>query len=173
MAAVPVPIATPVAAGTVVAALEQVGATHVVTVPDTHQRTVMEALDAGAIPVVRATTEDDVLAICAGLWMGGARPVALIQQLGLFASVNALRAFTHDQGVPLAILAGMYGRDVDRPVAENEASAVALCLPLLEALGLRTVLVDRAEEAPAIAPALAAAFAESVTSIVLLGAPTT
>jgi sulfopyruvate decarboxylase TPP-binding subunit len=168
-----VSVATPVDAATVVDALDALDATHVVTVPDTHQRTVMELLDQRQVPVVRAATEDDVLAICAGLWMGGRRPVALIQQLGLFASVNALRAFTHDQHVPLAIVAGMYGRDVGLPVEEDPASAVRLCLPLLDALGLRALLVDRAADAPAIAPALAAAFEESVTSVVLLGAPTT
>jgi sulfopyruvate decarboxylase TPP-binding subunit len=166
------PVAVPVAASTALTALEDLGTTHVVTVPDTHQKTVMTALDASSIPVVRAATEDDVLAICAGLWMAGHRPVALIQQLGLFASANALRAFTHDQRVPLAILAGLYGRDVEQTVEDDAASAVRLCVPLLEALGVRSVLVDHPGQADRILPGLTAAFAEQCTSVVLLGAPT-
>ena len=167
-------VATPVAAADVVNVLAEIGATHVVTVPDTHQRTVMAALDASTMPVVRAATEDDVLAICAGLWMAGETPVALIQQLGLFASVNALRAFTHDQGVPLAVLAGLYGRDVEAAVAsDGQPSAVRLCMPLLDALRIRWTLVDRSEDVTRIGPALSAAFADECTSVVLLGAPTT
>lgn len=167
------PVATAIEAPVVLAALTGVGATHVVTVPDTHQKSVMIALDGSDIPVVRAATEDDALAICAGLWMAGHRPVALIQQLGLFASVNALRAFTHDQSVPLAILAGMYGRDVDVTVEENRGSAVNLCLPLLDTLGIRSVLVEGPDDGHLIEPSLAAAFDEICTSVVLLGAPTT
>lgn len=165
-------VATPVEAPVAIAALVGIGATHVVTVPDTHQKTVMSALEETDIPVVRAATEDDVVAICAGLWMAGQRPVALIQQLGLFASVNALRAFTHDQGVPLAILAGMYGRDVEKTVEADPGSAVNLCLPLLDILGIRHALVESMDDAAAIETGLAAAFDDTCTSAVLLGAPT-
>lgn len=166
-------VAESIAAEVVLDALEAIGTTHVVTVPDTHQKTVMELLDErGAPPVVRAATEDDVLGICAGLWMAGHRPVALIQQLGLFASVNALRAFTHDQNVPLAILAGMYSRDVTRPVEDAQPSAVRLCLPLLDTLGCRYALVDGPEGEHHIESTLAAAFDEQITSVAILGAPT-
>lgn len=166
------PIATPVDARVIIEALEEAGATHIVIVPDTHQKTVLDLLDDHPLPVIRATTEDDVMGICAGLWMTGARPIALIQQLGLFASVNALRAFTHDQGVPLAILAGLYGRDVESSVSEDGASAVRLCTPLLDALDIDWVLVESVDQADRIAPALAAAFDGPRSSAVLLGAPT-
>ena len=165
-------VALPIAAPVVLSAIETVGFTHVAIVPDTHQRTVLELIDETSLPVVRAATEDDVLAICAGLWMGGAKPLALIQQLGLFASVNALRAFTHDQRVPLAILAGMYGRDVAQPVDEDPASAVRLCLPLLDSIGVKHTLVDTPADEHLIAPELQRAFDEPCTSAVLLGAPT-
>jgi hypothetical protein len=98
--------------------------------------------------------------------------VALIQQLGIFASVNALRAFTHDQGVPLAILAGLYGRDVDVAPEDDTASAVRLCIPLLDALEIDWTLVESGEEADQIGPGLAHAFDDQCTSVVLLGAPT-
>jgi sulfopyruvate decarboxylase TPP-binding subunit len=165
-------IATGLDAGTVLEAIKGAGTTHVVTVPDTHQRTVMAALDDTEIPVLRAATEEQVLGICAGLWMSGHQPLALIQQLGLFASVNALRAFTHDQRIPLPILAGLYGRDVTRSVEDNVGSAIRLCIPLLHSLGIRTVLVDGAHDEHLIRPGLSAAYDEGITSAVLLGAPT-
>jgi sulfopyruvate decarboxylase TPP-binding subunit len=167
------PSASPLAAAIVVDAIREVGATHVVTVPDTTLRTVLRELDATTgIPVVRVATEDDVLGVCAGLWMTGQKPIALIQQLGLFASVNALRAFTHDHCVPLAILAGLYGRDVRRPVDVDQPSAVRLCIPLLDVLGVRWALIEGPDDEKAIAAGLAAAFDERCTSAVLIGATT-
>lgn len=167
-------VATGLSAHAVLEALEASRISHVVTVPDTHQRTVLELLDGRAHPpVVRAATEDDVLGICAGLWMGGARPVALIQQLGIFACVNALRGLTHDLAVPLAVLAGMYGREPELAVEASPKSSVRLCLPVLDALEITGVLVDDPGDAHVIALALSRAFEQGGAHVVLLGAPTT
>jgi sulfopyruvate decarboxylase TPP-binding subunit len=167
-------LATGVPAEAVVAALRAAGATHVVVVPDTHQRTVLELLDhGGEIPVVRCAAEDDVFGVCAGLWLAGARPVAVIQQLGIYAGANALRGMVHDQRVPLAILAGLYGRDVGTPLAEDPTPAVRLCTPVLDALEIPWRLVAGPEDADVIARELAAAFQERRAAAVLLGAPTT
>lgn len=158
---------------TVVDALERVAATHVVTVPDTNQATVLERLDAsGQASVLRAATEDDVLGICAGLWLAGQRPIALIQQLGIFASVNALRGLVHDLSVPLAILASLYGRDVGLPPEESLKSSVRLCIPLLDALEVRWVLVESPADSERIAETFAWVFEEHRAAAVLLGAPT-
>lgn len=165
-------VATAIEAAVVLEAVTAVGFTHVVTVPDTNQKTVIDALEEGPLPVLRAAAEDDVAGVCAGLWMAGARPLALIQQLGLFAGVNAIRGVTHDMGIPLAVLAGMYGRDTDLAIEDDPGSAVRLCLPLLDALQLRWTLVEGPHDAGAIRPGLAAAFDEGITSVVLLGAPT-
>jgi sulfopyruvate decarboxylase len=165
-------VASAVAGDVVVDALLAIGTTHVVTVPDTNQRTVLEQLDERGLRVVRAATEDDVAGICAGLWMAGAKPVALVQQLGLFAAANAVRGVTHDMHIPLAILAGLYGRELDRAPEDSSASAVRLCAPLLDALELNYVLVEGPDASGEIAPALRAAFDQNCTSIVLLGAPT-
>jgi len=167
-------VATGLGADQVVAALLAADVSHVVTVPDTHQRTVLDALDERQEPpVVRAATEDDVLGICAGLWIGGGRPVALIQQLGIFASVNALRGLTYDLCVPLSILAGLYGREVELDVAASQKSSVRLCQPVLDALAIPWVLIDDPADAERIGAALAAPFARGGAQVVLLGAPTT
>jgi sulfopyruvate decarboxylase TPP-binding subunit len=165
-------IASGVDASTILQELRKASVTHVVTVPDTHQRSVLELLDRAGPPVVRAATEDDVLGICAGLWIGGQRPVALIQQLGIFASVNALRAITHDLRVPLAILASMYGREVELAPQDSPKSSVRLCHPLLDSLEIPSLLIEGEDDATRISRWLTAPFAEGGTRIVLLGAPT-
>lgn len=160
-------------AADVVGALVDSGVTHVVTVPDTHQRSVLAALHHhGQIELVRATTEDDVLGICAGLWIAGRRPVALVQQLGLFAAANALRGLTHDLGLPLAVLAGLYGRDVHLPASDSPRSAVRLCAPLLAALELRAVPVEDPADTALVGRTIADVFATGRSAVVVLGAPT-
>jgi sulfopyruvate decarboxylase subunit alpha len=167
------PAAVPVPAATIVDALEHIDATHVVVVPDTNQRTVLQLLDErGAPSVVRAATEDDVLGICAGLWIAGQRPVAMIQQLGIFASVNSLRGLTYDLAFPLAIVAGLYGRDVAVRAADSPRTSVRLCTPVLDALDVPWVLVERPSEAARIEETLERVFREQRTAVVLLGAPT-
>jgi sulfopyruvate decarboxylase TPP-binding subunit len=167
------PVASGLDAATVVAAIAQVEITHIVTVPDTHQRTVLEHLDADdARPVVRAATEHDVFGICVGLWMAGQRPLAVIQQLGLFAAANALRWAHHDARAPLAILAGLFGRHVDVAVDEDSASAVRLCPPLLDALEVPFVVIDDPADSGRIAAMLGSAFQGGGARVVLLGAPT-
>lgn len=166
-------VADAVRAEDILDALVAASVTHVVIVPDTNQKTVLELLDArGAPPVVRCAAEDDVFGVCAGLWFAGHRPVALIQQLGIFAGVNVLRGMVHDQRVPIAILAGMYGRDVDLAVEDDPGSAVRLCLPMLDALELPWTLVEGPQDEHRIEAGLAAAFDEERPSVVLLGAPT-
>jgi sulfopyruvate decarboxylase TPP-binding subunit len=159
-------------ASDVIGLIHSVECTDVVTVPDTNQKAVLTELEAlGSPRLVRAATEDDVLGICAGLWIAGRRPIALIQQLGLFASINALRAFTHDQHVPLAILTSLFGRNVQRAVTDDQPSAVQFCLPLLDAMEVRWTLVEGPPEIPSARATLASAFTERITAAVLLGAP--
>ena len=168
------PIAEGVPAETIVAALKGAGATHVVIVPDTNQKTVLDLLDEQPdLPVIRCAAEDDVFGVCTGLWFAGYRPIAVIQQLGIFAGANVLRGMVHDQRAPIAILAGMYGRDLDQELPDDPGSAVRLCTPLLDALEIPWRLVEGPDDADIIEAELAAAFDEERASAVLLGAPTT
>jgi sulfopyruvate decarboxylase len=168
------PIAEGVSAETIVAALRGAGATHVVIVPDTSQKTVLDLLDEQPdLPVIRCAAEDDVFGVCTGLWFAGHRPIAVIQQLGIFAGANVLRGMVHDQRAPIAILAGVYGRDLDQELPDDPGSAVRLCTPLLDALEIPWRLVEGPDDADIIEAELAAAFDEERASAVLLGAPTT
>src|SRR3990172_1890297 len=51
----------------------------ILSVPDTHQKTVLAALDKEeAIRVLTCATEDEATAVAAGLWIGGDPPPPLI-----------------------------------------------------------------------------------------------
>jgi sulfopyruvate decarboxylase TPP-binding subunit len=166
-------VATSVPAADLHAAIDAADITHVVTVPDTHQRTLLSRLSGDpARPLVRAASEDDVFGVCTGLWMAGHRPLAVVQQLGLFAAANSLRWAAHDARTPLAVVAGLYGRSVGSEVSEDPASAVRLAIPLLQALQIRSELIESPAQLERVTPLLRDAFDAPGVRVVLLGAPT-
>ena len=105
----------------------------VLSVPDTHQRTVLAALDKErAIRVVTCATEDEANAVAAGLYAGGEPFVLMIQHAGLYASVNTLRGVAIDGRVPMLYLIGLLSREKDKDPRESRHSMVRYCEPLLD-----------------------------------------
>ncbi len=105
----------------------------ILSVPDTHQRTVLAALDKErSIRVLTCATEDDANAVAAGLHIGGEPVVVMIQHAGLYASVNTLRGIAIDGRVPIFYMIGLLGRERDRDPSESRHSMVRYCEPLLD-----------------------------------------
>ena len=109
----------------------------ILSVPDTHQKSVLAALDKErAIRVLTCATEDEAVAIAAGLYIGG-EPVALmIQHAGLYASVNTLRGVALDGRLPVFYMIGLLGREKDRDPRDSRHSMVRYCEPLLDLFGV-------------------------------------
>ena len=109
----------------------------ILSVPDTHQKSVLAALDKErAIRVLTCATEDEAVAIAAGLYIGG-EPVALmIQHAGLYASVNTLRGVALDGRLPVFYMIGLLGREKDREPRDSRHSMVRYCEPLLDLFGV-------------------------------------
>jgi len=109
----------------------------VLSVPDTHQRTVLAALDKErALRVLTCATEDEAAAIGAGLYIGGEPFVLMIQHAGLYASVNTLRGVGLDGQVPLFYMIGLLSREKDKDPRESRHSMVRYCEPLLDTFGI-------------------------------------
>ena len=105
----------------------------VLSVPDTHQRTVLGALDKErALRVLTCATEDEATAIGAGLFIGGEPCVLMIQHAGLYASINTLRGVAMDGRVPLLYMIGLLSREKDKDPRESRHSMVRYCEPLLD-----------------------------------------
>lgn len=109
----------------------------VLTVPDTHQRSVLALLEHDAdVRLVTCSTEDEANAIAAGLWMGHEPALLLIQHAGLYASVNTLRGVAMDGRVPVFYLVGLLGRRPGEDPAESRSSMVRYAEPLLDTFGV-------------------------------------
>ncbi len=154
-------------------ALHDAGVTDVVAVPDTHQRSLIELLQVDdAIRFIQTTTEDEAVALGAGLIVGGRRPVLQIQHAGLFACVNNLRGVAIDGEFPLVLLIGLLGRDPAKPPRENFGSMVRLAEPLLETLDIPSYLLDGPDDVGLLADAIRAAETRAGPVAVLVGAET-
>ena len=109
----------------------------VLSVPDTHQKSVLAALDKErAIRVLTCATEDEANGVAAGLWIGGEPVVVMIQHAGLYASVNTLRGIAMDGKVPIFYLIGLLSREKDKDLKDSRHSMVRYAEPLLDTFGV-------------------------------------
>jgi sulfopyruvate decarboxylase TPP-binding subunit len=92
----------------VAAALKQCGVTHVVWVPDSDIGTWEPALRAEpSLTLIRVCREGEAIAVAAGLYLGGRRPVVVMQCTGFFEAGDAFRNVVHDLKLPLLFIVGI------------------------------------------------------------------
>ncbi len=109
----------------------------ILSVPDTHQKSVLAALDKEqSIKVLTCSTEDEATTINAGLYIGGEPVVLMIQHAGLYASVNTLRGVAMDGKIPTFYMIGLLSREKDKDPKESRHSMVRLAEPLLDVFGV-------------------------------------
>ncbi len=86
--------------------LADVGVSHVVTVPDSTIGRWETGIEAAGLRLVRVCREGEAWSVAAGLRLGGATPVVMIQCTGLFESGDALRNVLHDWKLPIFSIIG-------------------------------------------------------------------
>ena len=167
------PVAVPIPADTLLGTLRDAGVQDVVIVPDTHQRSVIERLlKDDDIRLIQASTEDEAMAICAGLIIGGRRPVLQIQHAGLYACANNLRGIGVDGALPVVLIIGLLGRDPTKAPRDNFGSMIRYAEPLLDALEIPTHLLDGPDDLERLAQAFDEAEQRGGPVAVLVGVET-
>ena len=126
-----------VSASRTVSVLKDLGYTDAVSIPDGESRHLYQALvDDSDIEVYLPTREGEGIAIAAGLWVGGRRPVVVLQNTGLMEAGDALRGCGIGPSIPLLLLVGWRGYPGAMAGALPIDSAYTHTEPLLEAWGL-------------------------------------
>ena len=167
------PVAVSVSGEAIVRELLALGISHVINVPDTHQRSVLAALARQSqIRVLTACTEDEAIAINAGLWIGGQRPMLSIQHVGLLAAMNNVKGISMDARIPTCMLVGYFGRDVTRTARDNAARAINLIEPTLDTWGIAYFPIEGPDDLGAIPQAYDHSLEHLGPSVILVGAPT-
>ncbi len=97
-------------AAALLAELVRLGASHVIGLPDNGSAAIFRAVeDSPDVTLLSVTREGEAFAVASGLWMGGQRPVVLIQNTGLLESGDSLRGTAMRMGVPVLCLIGYRG----------------------------------------------------------------
>ena len=151
----------------IVAAFTELGITHVVWIPDTTTGQWDNALQAAPdIQLIQVCREGEAWALAAGLYLGGAKPIVVIQCTGFFESGDALRNIVHDYRLPIFGLVGY------RSYLNASSLPGDTCLkftePVLEAWALNTVFIDSEEKKPKLAEHYRACVENNVPGIALM-----
>ncbi len=152
----------------VAAAFKECGISHVVWVPDTELGAWEPALrDDPDLRLIRVCREGEAVAVAAGLWLGGRRPVVLMQCTGLFEAGDALRNAVHDLKVPLFLVVG-----VRSYYAHQQGTSADTCPqftePIVRAWQIPSVLLERRHTPADLAAAYRLAQGEGRAGIALL-----
>lgn len=153
--------------GAIISELKRNNISHVVWLPDSetnfmyHQ--LMEDPSLELVPVCR---EGETMAIAAGLWVGGKKPVVLIQNTGIMESGDSIRGLGLDVNQPLVMLIGYRGWDRHGATRDSAARFIE---HILHAWGINYYLVEADADAPRISLALEEASRTSRPVAVLLG----
>jgi sulfopyruvate decarboxylase TPP-binding subunit len=152
----------------VVAALKRCGVTDVVWIPDSDIGRWEPALrDDPEIRLIRVCREGEAFAVAAGLYLGGRRPVVLIQCTGLFEAGDSLRNLIHDLKLPLFFVVG-----VRSWFAHQQGTSADTCPvftePILRAWNVPYIVLGKDATAEELAAAYRKSHAEHRAGAVLV-----
>ncbi len=120
---------------------EEMGITHVAALPDSTLGMWEEAIIASPkIELVRVCREGEAWAVAAGLYLGGARQLVMIQCTGMFESGDALRNVLFDFKMPLFALIG-YRSYLNQTSLPGDTARV-FAEPILKAWNIDYRLID-------------------------------
>lgn len=151
----------------VVAELRKNNITHVVWLPDSETNFMYQLLtNEPSLDLVPVCREGETMAIAAGLWVGGKRPVVLIQNTGVFESGDSIRGLGLDINQPLVMLVGYRGWSRHGVTADSAARFIE---HILHAWSINYYLIETDADADRISVALEEAERTQKPVAVLVG----
>ena len=119
------------------ATVKALGFTHVLMIPDSESRLLYKAVGEDLdIQLITPCREGESVAIAAGLWTGGRKPLIVIQNTGFMEAGDALRGCGLGPKVPLRLVVGWRGYSGAMAGRMPIDSAYTYTEPLLRAWGI-------------------------------------
>jgi len=144
------------------------GVTHVIWLPDSETNFMYELMtreeELKIVPVCR---EGESMAIAAGVWVGGKKPVVLIQNTGMFEAGDSIRGLGIDIEFPLFMMIGYRGWTRH---GITKDSAARFTEPILHAYGINYYLIEPNDDVDRISEAFEEAERTRRPVACLLGA---
>lgn len=158
-----------VSAQNIVDELKKQDITHAVGVPDNGSARIYEILRAApGIEVITVTREGEAFAVASGLYVGGKKPVIIIQNTGFLESGDAIRGTVVNMQVPVVVFIGYRGyhnRDANGQWVDSVATFLE---PTLKAWNLPYEILGTDDDMPCIGRAFESVAATSLPAAVLL-----
>lgn len=152
---------------TILTHLKANNVTHVVWLPDSETNFLYVLMqDEPTLDLITVSREGQAFSTAAGLSVGGAKPVILIQNTGLMESGDSLRGWAMGMNIPVVLLVGYrgwtrHGVDTDTAATYTEH--------FLHAFGIKHYLVESDADADRIAVAFERAERTKQPVAVLIG----
>lgn len=125
----------------IVELFERLGITHVVWLPDSTLGQWENAFRSSrSLKLISVCREGEAWHVAAGLYLGGANPLLMIQCTGLFESGDALRNVLHDYKLPLFAVIG-YRSYLNQTALPGDTARI-FTEPILKAWNLDYRLID-------------------------------
>ena len=151
----------------VVAELKKNNISHVVWLPDSETNFMFQLLtNEPTLDLVPVCREGETMAIAAGLWVGGKRPIVLIQNTGIFEAGDSIRGLALDINQPLVMLVGYRGWSRHGLTTDSAARFIE---HILHAWGISYYLIETDDDADRISLAIEEAERTSKPVAVLVG----
>ena len=151
----------------VVAELKKNDISHVVWLPDSETNFMYQLLtNEPTLDLVPVCREGETMAIGAGLWVGGKRPIVLIQNTGIFEAGDSIRGLGLDVNQPLVMLVGYRGWSRHGLTRDSAARFIE---HILHAWGISYYLIETDDDADRISLAIEEADKTQKPVAVLVG----
>ena len=123
--------------------------------------------------LIRICKEDEGVSICAALSFTDKRALLLMQQTGLLDSLNSIRASAIEYQQPVCMMVGLQGKDPAEKLSDAENYGVRIIKPILQLMGLKTVVIESEADIFKIAPSVNYAYEFEQPVCFLLGSSLT
>ena len=151
----------------IVAELKKNHFTHVVWLPDSETNFMYQLLtNEPSLDLIPVCREGETMAIAAGLWVGGKKPLVLIQNTGIYESGDSIRGLGLDVNQPLLMLIGYRGWSRHGVTPDSAGQYIE---HILHAWGIKYYLVETDEDADRISIAAEEAERKQQPVAVLIG----
>ena len=135
----------------VLAEMKKHGITHVVWLPDSETNWLYTLMKADpTITLVPVAREGLAFSCAAGIYIGGGKPVILIQNTGLMESGDSMRGWSMGLNIPVVLMVGYRGYTRH---GVNRDTAATYTEPFLNAFHIQYYLVENSGDAPRISVA--------------------
>lgn len=114
-----------------------------------------------ALRLIRLCKEDEGVSICAGLSFFDRRALLMMQNTGLFDSINAIRAIAIELEMPICMLVGLQGREEEARPDDSSSYGVRITAPILEVMGIEHHFLKSKDDVAIIPSRIAHAYETS------------